>query len=76
MIKSSKLYDLHNANKSVVVEEDRAGISLQAVRCQVQNFNFRLTGSNSTGTSVSPGKLSSLQKKRQGVTRAHVIELL
>lgn len=76
MIKSSKLSDPHIPNQSVVVEAERAGISWQAVHCQVQNFNFSLTGSNSTGTAVSPGKLSSLQKKCQRVTCAHVIELL
>lgn len=63
MIKSSKLCDLHIPNQSVVVEEERAGIFLQSVHYQVQNFNFSLRGSNSTATSISPGKLSSLQNK-------------
>lgn len=74
MIKSSKLCDLHIPNQSMIVEERRAGISLQPVHSEVQNFNFSLTGSNSTATSISPGKLS--RKKCQGVTCAHVIELL
>lgn len=73
MIKSSKLCDLHIPNQSMVVKKERAGISLQAV----QNFNFSLTGSNSTATSISPGKLSSPKKKKKArVTCAHVIELL
>lgn len=76
MIKSSKLCDLRIPNQSMVVEEERAGISLQAVHYQVQNFHFSLISSHQCYISISRKALQPSEKKCQRVTCAHVIELL